>query len=124
MTILDSSVWIALYNESDSQHDKAVKLVSSLTHVALPEYIIVETSSVLSKKAGVDIANRFLEYAFDSEDVVVLHSSPESLHETIKLFRTLNNPRLSFVDISLVYLSRAHDVMTFDTNLKKVIVKS
>jgi len=124
MMILDSSVWVALYNESDSQHAKAVRLASSLSDIALPEYILLETSSILRAKAGEEVSDTFLEYSLDSAEVTVLYSSPDLLHDTVRLFRKLKNTKLSFVDAALLHLSREYEVITFDKALDKEIKKS
>ena len=121
MTILDSSVFVALYNESDSQHQKAVRLSASISDIALSEYILLETCTLLLAKAGADVAERFLEYSLDSADVTILFSSPDFFRGTAHLFRRLKNKKLSFVDVSLLLLSKSHEVITFDRALEKAI---
>ncbi|MEK9154153.1 MAG: PIN domain-containing protein [Patescibacteria group bacterium] len=121
MMILDSSVWVAFYNEADSQHAKAIRLSASFSDIALPEYILLETSTLLRSKAGDEIAERFLKYSLENAEVSVLYSSRELLHETALLFRRMKNTKLSFVDVALLHLSRTHEVITFDTALEKAI---
>ena len=123
MMIVDSSVWVALYNEFDSQHRKALSFSTAFVDVAVAEYVLLETSTLLLSKAGVDVAEKFLEYSLNSAEVTVLYSSPEFLQETARLFRGLKNKRLSFVDISLLLLSESHEVVTFDKALQKAIQK-
>ncbi len=123
MIVVDSSVWVALYNELDNQHQKAVGLSASLSDVALPEYVLLETCTLLLAKAGEDAAEKFLEYSLDSAEVTVLYSSPDFVQETVRLFRRLKNRKLSFVDISLLLLSQSHEVVTFDKALQKAIQK-
>ena len=123
MMIVDSSVWVALYNELDSQHRKALSFSTAFVDVAITEYVLLETSTLLLTKAGVDAAEKFLEYSLDSAEITVLYSSPEFLQETAGLFRSLENRKLSFVDISLLLLSKSHEVVTFDKALQKAIQK-
>lgn len=121
MMIIDSSVWIALYDRADSQHTKAVDTTSAFVNVGLPEYVVLETSSILLLKAGKDVAEKFLSYVLDSSEVTILHSSPDFFHATVQLFRADPNKKLSFVDISLLLLSESQEVITFDRALTKAI---
>ena len=121
MMIIDSSVWIALFNERDSQHDKAVSKSASFADVALPEYIFLETCTLLLSKAGRDVTEQFLAYVLDSADVAILHSSPEFFQATARLFRRPTNKKLSFVDVSLLVLAESHDIITFDKTLARAI---
>ena len=121
MMIIDSSVWIALYNKADNQHAKAMSISATFANVALPEYVFLETCTLLLAKAGRDVAELFLAYALDSADVTVLHSSPEFFQATTSLFRHLTNKNLSFVDVSLLVLSESYEVITFDKALARAI---
>ncbi len=123
MMVIDSSVWVALYNESDSQHKKAIEAGHSFSQVVLTEYIILETSTLLLKKVGEAASEKFLEFALDNSEVTVLCSSVDFFHDVIRLFRKLKNKKLSFVDVSLLYLSRTHEIVTFDAALEKEIRK-
>lgn len=121
MMILDSSVWIALYNEADSQHAKAVRLAASFSDIALTEYVLLETATLLRAKAGDETAEYFLEYALDNADVAILYASRELFGDTVSLFRQMKGAKLSFVDASLLHLSDTHEVVTFDAALEKAI---
>ena len=119
--ILDSNVWIALYLEEDSQHKKALKLKPFFRQVAVPEYVILETCTILLAKAGESVSEKFLDYVFDNREVTVLFSTREFFQETIKAFRDKNGKKLSAIDTSLLYLSKEHEVITFDKDLEKAI---
>jgi len=121
MMVLDSNVWIALYNESDSQHQRALRLSASFSNVAISEYVLLETCTLLLTKAGPAAAEKFLAYSLDSADVTILYSSPDFFHETAHFFRRLKNKKLSFVDVSLLMLSESHKVVTFDRALVNAI---
>ena len=124
MMIIDSSVWIALYDRSDNQHARAVDKSGTSANVVLPEYVVLETSSILLLKAGKDVAEKFLSYALGSSEVTILHSSPEFFHATVQLFRLDSNKKLSFVDTSLLLLSELHEIVTFDRVLARAIQAS
>ncbi len=121
MMVIDSNVWVALYDKADSQHVKAIDLSTSFVEVVFPEYVILETCTVLLTKAGKDVAEQFLAYILDSAEVTILYSSPEFFHATAQLFRLPTSKKLSFVDVSLLMLSEFHEVITFDKNLARVI---
>lgn len=121
MMVIDSSVWVALYDESDSQHRKAIETGRSFSQVILTEYVILETSSLLLRKVGETASEQFLRFALDNSEVIILYSSQDFFKDVASLFRKLRNKKLSFVDVSLLYLSRMHKVITFDMALKKEI---
>ncbi len=125
MMVIDSSVWIALFNELDSQHQKAVGISASFAYVALPEYIALETCTLLLAKAGSVASEKFLAYALDSTEVTLLYSSPDFFQSAVRLFRHLSGKMsgksLSFVDVSLLLLAQSHEVITFDKALSRAI---
>lgn len=123
MMILDSNVWIALYYEEDSQHKKALKLAPSFRHIALTEYVILETCTILLAKVGKEASEKFLDHVFDNREIVILFSTREFFQETIRVFRGENEKKLSAIDASLLYLSGEHEVITFDKDLEKAIKK-
>lgn len=124
MTILDTSVWIALFHKEDSQHKKALALTTKLKEIVVPEYVILEVCTVLRAKAGGGVAEQFLEYALNSDNVTVLYSDSKLFGGTTKLFQHTHSKKLSFVDTALLYLSRTHDVVTFDKELARAIERN
>ncbi|MCI0680109.1 PIN domain-containing protein, partial [bacterium] len=91
MMVVDSSVWVALFSENDSQHGKAVKVSALLSNVVLTEYVILETSSFLLRAVGKAEAKKFLEFALNNSEVAVLYSSPEFFADVSHLFRSLEH---------------------------------
>ncbi len=128
MTIFDSSVWVALFNEKDSQHEKAKNLMVSMNEnsrdlVVLPEHIVAETASVLLLKSGKETAEAFLEATVDNFRSKILLSDPEFFWGTFSLFREKENKKLSFIDASLLFLSSKYEVVSFDKEFEKAIRK-
>jgi len=124
MTILDSNVWVAFFDKDDSFHRKAVQIVSNLQErIVLPEYVLLEVTTVLSRKAGKSSADIFLQKVFANRDVQVLSSSQQFLDEVVQLYLSRTNKKLSFVDYALLYLSGKMNVVTFDKDLKKELAK-
>ena len=124
MIILDSNVWVAFFNKSDSQHQKAKKNLKEITgKVTATEYVILEVCSVLLVRAGKQVANKFLEIVFDNDDIEILLSDGGFFEKVINLFQENNNKKLSFVDVSLLCLSKSHQIITFDKELLKELKK-
>lgn len=124
MIILDSSVWVAFFDKDDSLHRRAAQVVNSLQEkIVLPEYVLLEVTTVLSQKAGKSLADAFLQKVATNRDVQVLSSSQQFLDEVIRLYLSRTNEKLSFVDYALLYLSSKMNVVTFDKDLKKELTK-
>ena len=124
MTILDSNVWIAYFNKNDSLHEKAVKIFSTVKNIAITEYIVAETATVILNKADRKTANKFLEIILDNSDITILHSDKRFFEETARTFTEIISGKLSFIDISLLFLSKKYKIITFDEKLEKIIKKS
>lgn len=122
MIILDSNIWIALLNEEDSQHQRAANLLNRIeASILIPEYVIIEVCTILLIKAGKKISSLFLDTILDNRDIAIQLSNPVFFTAVISEFKNNQQPNLSFVDISLLYLAQQHEVLTFDTNLQKAI---
>lgn len=120
--ILDSNIWIGYFNEKDSLHKQSVKMVEDLSAVYVPEYVVLESVSILKMKSGSKLANICLDIFTDSKNIIVLPSS-SIFKKTVDLFQTLNDKHLSFVNMSLLALSRDYEVKTFDKKLSSAIKK-
>ena len=124
MMILDSNVWIAFFNPDDSNHHEAQKIFSKTQEkIGLPEYVLLEVTTILAQKMGKDIADQFLQMARASKDVGILPSSKEFFDGVIQLYLSKTNKKLSFVDYALLYLSSKTNVVTFDKDLKKELTE-
>jgi predicted nucleic acid-binding protein len=124
MTIFDSSVWVAFFNDKDSQYKKAreaVTLAGGFT--VIPEHIVAETASVLLARANKEYAEAFLEAITGNPSVKILLSEESLFWNTLTLFREKENKKLSFVDVSLLFLSSRYEVVSFDQELSKAIKK-
>jgi len=124
MIILDSNVWIAFFHKSDSQHKKAEEILKTIDNlIMMPEYVIVEVSSVLNLRAGKKISNSFLENVLSNENIEILLSDEEFFSGVVESFIKSENKKLSLVDTSLLYLSKSYKVITFDKNLQRALKK-
>lgn len=125
MIIFDSNVWIAFFNKEDSQNKKALEIViREKDNIAITEYIILEVASVVAIKAGKNLADKFLEFILNNNNIKVLLSSNDFFYNTVENFIKTESKKLSFVDISLLYLSNTYKIITFDKDLAKLIKKN
>ncbi len=126
MVIYDSNIWIAYFNKRDSQHRKARELIGSTItkeKIAVTEYILTETCSILLFNAGREIVSVFIEEVIRNKDIEIIYSDRAFFNQTLNLFQNSKEIRLSFIDTSLLFWSRFHEVITFDAALGKAIKK-
>ncbi len=120
--IFDSNIWIGYFNDKDSLHDEATTIVESRNIVYVPEYIVLELVTVIKARASEKLANFYLDVLLHTNNIRII-SSGDLFSKTISVFQTLNDKHLSFVDMSLLALSRDYEVKTFDKKLASAIKK-
>lgn len=122
LTVLDSNIWIARLDKKDSQHEKALNLFKNLkSKICLPEYIMSEASTVLSQNVSKKSADDFIEKSIFNDEIELLVFNEFDFQKILKTFLKIKNEKLSFVDISLVFLSNEYEIKTFDKELSKEI---
>ncbi|TAL44217.1 MAG: PIN domain-containing protein [Methylovulum sp.] len=73
MTIIfDSNVWIALFNENDAHHEQAQRLFSDNPVIYVPEYVILEITTVLQLRASKLKANIFAKMVASTAGLEIL----------------------------------------------------
>jgi len=124
MTIFDSNVWIAFLYLADQQHSKAEKIFSlHQGAVVIPEYIIAEIVTVLTRKDAKSVADRFLEIVTDNKDVEILFCTDQFFMHLTNIFKTHHQHNLSFVDMMLLSLADSYHIVTFDKALQQSIIE-
>ena len=122
--IFDTNVWLGMLIKQDSLHKKSLQLAreyKSYTKI-VPEYIVLETLTLLKQHTTITEVQNTLQFFLDSDTVEVL-PAVHSYDKTITLFKTSHDKHLSFVDMSLLALSRDFEVKTFDKKLAAAIKK-
>ena len=122
--ILDSSVWIARLHTDDSQHDKALSIFKGIfNEIYVPEYVLLEVTTLLKQKGCLDLAKNFItEVTILNKSIFI--PSYQYFTETQSAFlNTEKNNKLSFIDTSLLVLSKEYTIITFDKQLQKEIQK-
>jgi predicted nucleic acid-binding protein len=118
--IIDSSVWIALFLDFDSQHEKAIKLMSTIDGVLIVPYCVAtEVITVLTYKHSVEQALGFISYIENNNDIELIENN---IDEEIKFFQK-KQKKISFTDHSLWYLAKKHnaELLTFDKQLENLL---
>ena len=124
MYVVDSSVWIALFLDDDSQHQKALDAIARIgdERIQVPYGVIAETVTVLSRKDSKAQANRFVEFVRLNPQLEM--TSAFSLHD-MQVF-TAESDRLSFVDSLLkdMALRGGYTLISFDKELLESVNRS
>ncbi len=120
--ILDTNVWFAYLHDADSQHKKALSLFEVLKDkVLIPEYVLIEILNLITVKIGKDNADSFISDLLSFDKVTILWSSSDFRDQLLSFFLSNKFEKLSFVDQSLLFLSKKYKVVTFDKELLKRI---
>jgi len=120
-TIFDSSVWIAYFSPSETSHLEARQVIEGATAVIVPEYVLLEVVTVLRQKKEEELLAGFMSLATNTK--TYLPAGTLGSEVTAEYTKT-RYKKLSFVDVSLVLLSKQYNVVTFDKALLAAINQS
>ena len=118
--LLDSSLLVALFLDYDTFHNDASEIFDALRKQNSSFYVshrvIEETSTVLTYKGSKEIGNKFLEYVFQTTDIIVIENN---FFAEISFFQNHIQQSISFVDASLLYQAGTlHiQILSFDKQL-------
>lgn len=126
MIVLDTSFLVAWANEQDAHHAAATQARSRLTEGAfgpapLPEYVLLETATVLAARKDLASSVRFCEALLDSREIELVACAPFLL-DAMRVFRAQKRFQLSFTDAAIVAIGRtrgASHLATFDDALAR-----
>lgn len=122
MHLVDSSVWVALFLDFDTQHSKAARAIQKTSGIIYAPYcIIAEVTTVLAYKHSKQLANNFITYIRDNKDIEIIND--EVINEMN--FYTALPQKISFTDAALIFLSRTFNahLVTFDAQLAHIAKK-
>jgi len=115
--VVDSSVFVALYCESDTQHAQAVLAMNDLKGAAIVvhPYVVQETATVLAYRFGAKLAKIFVA---DIKNAPNVHIPAVDLKRDIDHF-TLQRKKMSFTDSALIGLAQSMNaiLLTFDRQM-------
>lgn len=126
MLILDTSFLFALFVAQDDFHEQALLLAKESEGQLLSCSFLVfqEFMTLLMSKVGSTFAVKINNDLLGPDSPLqLLKMDEEFFEESNALFRTLSPHKLSFVDVSLIVLSRNLEakVLTFDKGLEQAL---
>lgn len=117
MYLIDSSMWIALFLDDDSQHAKAITVLQDVgdAKIKILYGVILETVTVLARKHSKEQANKFIEYIRANPQI---ETTSAFLSQDLAIFLE-ETARLSFVDALLKGMSIRENItlISFDKKL-------
>lgn len=121
---LDSSFLIALINDNDSLHEKALEYVdlTNANECYISNLIINEVITVVGNKLGLEIAISSYDLLTSLFNVVNEYDLNDFNFKNMLIYETYNT-KLSFTDSSIVLLMKElniSDLISFDKEFKRV----
>ncbi|GEM_PF-2666585 len=125
MTIIDSSVLIALAIKNDSQHEKAIQVLSEVADSAqVPNAVLVEAAGVLWEMLqDAEFLGQWCQQV--SERFQIVCEQPEVIQHSIeRYFRQAD--RFSLVDCQLIEWNKSlgFDVLSFDDAVNRELQRA
>ena len=118
MIFVDSSFWIAFYNDQEPRHEPAVGALRRLREeLVTSNQIRGETWTFLRRRSGQGDAVRFLDALDRSVQVRVAFVTEEQEREALRWLRRHDERGYSFVDATSFVLMRAlhiKEALTYD----------
>ncbi len=117
--LVDSSVWVGLFLDFDTQHAKAERFFSNLKGgIYLPYCVLNETVTVLAYKHSKKQADQFLNFVGRDHKIKLIE---DNIEEESSFFKSLT-ARISFTDAALLLLKRKlkANLVTFDEQLERL----
>lgn len=118
---VDSNYFIAYFNLSDGQHQRALeigrKIGTDRIRIVISNYIFLEVVTVLSQRAGKKTARFAGTYLIESPSIEIVHIDPQLHNESWHLFQNVEQKNISFVDCSTALLIEHENIqslLTFD----------
>lgn len=120
--VLDTSFLVALFNNNDVFHKKALKRREQIKNeiLLLPEYVVLELTTILGIKTSVKISQKATNELLHAKEVRFIPCS-EIFASAFKRFHKQDLYKLSFVDCALLEIKESYgasEILTFDKALK------
>lgn len=120
--LLDSSVWVALFLDFDTQHKKAERIFEGVRGTIYAPYCVVnETVTVLAYKHSKEQADNFIAFIENNRDILPFD---DGLRDELLFYKSIK-ARISFTDAALLFLSKKLEakLVTFDKQLENLSKK-
>lgn len=120
--VLDTSFLVSFYLTQDIKHKAALKLAeeNESETMLLSEVILFETLTVLNYKGGLKLAKEAYDELLSNKQIKFFHFTELEKEEITELFFK-QNAKLSFADVSVIYLATKSKLktLTFDEIIMK-----
>ena len=120
--LLDSSVWVALFLDFDTQHKKAEQWFEKLRDtIYVPYCVASEVITVLAYKHSKKQADNFIAFIENNRTILLFDDNFRDELSFYKLMRA----KVSFTDAALLFLSKKLEakLVTFDKQLERLSKK-
>lgn len=111
---IDTGGWVALFVESDENHEKAVSIFEKIKKQKLEmytsDYVIDETITTILVRGGHKQSIAAGEALFSSKIMQIINVSPEYVSDTWKLYKKYKDKVFSFTDVSCFIIMKAFDI--------------
>ena len=124
--VVDSNIFIALFNQDDTLHERAVALWQEFRDdqgvlLYTSNFVLAEVLTVLRLRVSRTAAQSFGAIVFGQTRALhVIYIDHDLMKQSYEIFSTVPIKDFSFVDASLVALSKAFqaELVTFDKHLR------
>ncbi|WP_295723129.1 type II toxin-antitoxin system VapC family toxin [uncultured Methanobrevibacter sp.] len=121
---LDSSFLIALINDNDALHNKALEYVelTEVNECYISNLIINEVITVIGNKLGLEVAISSYDILTSVFNIVNEYDLEDFNYNTM-LFYEKYNTKLSFTDSSILFIMEQEEInnlLSFDKEFKRV----
>lgn len=127
---VDANYFIALFNETDSLHQKAKEIGAVLDRnkqsLIISNFIFLEIVTVVSLRRGKETARVVGSSLLEAPHIEMIHVGSALHQRSWKLFEKVEQKNISFVDCSTAILmedENIHTLLTFDTKDFNVLQK-
>lgn len=128
MIILDTSFLSAYFRKSDFHHEKAISLAEKYQDETMIISFLVfqELISHINRKSGNEMAISVAQQLLSGGANIEIYKVDEAfMEEVMVLFERLKPHTFSYIDVSLIHLSREFEipVLTFDKELEVALAQ-
>lgn len=121
---LDSSFIIALVNDNDSLHEKALKYIelTETNDCFISNFIINEVITVIGNKLGLKIAISTFNLLINVFNIINKYDNSNFNSSNMLIYEEYNT-KLSYTDSSIIYIMKEEGIdnlISFDKEFKKV----
>ncbi len=116
IVILDADFLIALYIDTDSNHERALFLYDKIENCRVLNLTIYEVATVLSRLFEHKIAKLILKNILADLHQITLNFDPNWEDDIFKIYNLQTKKNISFFDCSLIFLAQNFDykIASFD----------